>query len=332
MDNKAVFISYVRDDSAAVDRIAANLRTNGVQVWLDRDNISPGDRWRHAIRRAIRDGAYFIACFSPAYAQRERSFVHEELVLALDELRSRPPDRRWFIPVVLNGGKVPDRDIGGGETLQDIQHVDFSDNWDLAMARLLQAVSNRDYVADPAASVLRNAATETAETVQKARVKWQADPSFNFFGESEFTQLRHAVQANGARNQLSSDDYRWLLLGALYDGNIPGSLLPSPDDPAILYATRFWLKRRAPRGPRYRSAALLERCTAPGRDEMIEAALAESGFRRASELAEAIRSQTVITFIEDPNLSYDLDPSDSQDRRQRKYMIEFWEKLRDYYT
>ena len=54
-----VFISYVREDKHAVDQICEWLRDKGVQVWLDRDQIMPGQRWQVAIRTAIENGAFF---------------------------------------------------------------------------------------------------------------------------------------------------------------------------------------------------------------------------------------------------------------------------------
>ena len=61
---KHVFISYVRENKKDVDRLCQDLESNGVNVWLDRNDIKPGARWKEAIREAIRKGDYFIACFS----------------------------------------------------------------------------------------------------------------------------------------------------------------------------------------------------------------------------------------------------------------------------
>src|SRR5207244_3285891 len=58
-----VFISYVREDTQQVNRLCADLASYGAEVWLDRDSIQPGTRWREAIRCAIQDGDYFVACF-----------------------------------------------------------------------------------------------------------------------------------------------------------------------------------------------------------------------------------------------------------------------------
>lgn len=136
-----VFVSYVREDREAVDRLCEELRGAGLSVWLDRDEIMPGERWKDSIRRAIQGGAYFIACFSGAYHKRERSYMNEELVVAIEELRRRPVDRHWFIPLRLEDCDLPDREIGGGERLNDLQWVDLFRDWDEGIKRLLSALA-----------------------------------------------------------------------------------------------------------------------------------------------------------------------------------------------
>jgi len=135
-----VFISYVRENSALVDKFAGELRRYGVTVWLDREQLIPGMRWQQAIRKAIRGGDFFIACFSAESAARSRTYQNEELVLAIEELRLRPTDRIWFIPVLLSEGTIPDRDIGGGETLNSIQWAALYENWDEGIRRVLSAI------------------------------------------------------------------------------------------------------------------------------------------------------------------------------------------------
>jgi hypothetical protein len=86
-----VFISYVRENSEILDRLAEELRSYGVKVWLDRNEIRPGCRWKDAIRDAIENGDFFMACFSTESYKRNRSYFNEELTLAIDELRKDVP-------------------------------------------------------------------------------------------------------------------------------------------------------------------------------------------------------------------------------------------------
>jgi hypothetical protein len=88
-----VFVSYVRENSDVVDRLAAELQSRGVVVWLDGNDIDPGTRWRDAIKNAIRSGKFFIACFSRESNECEESYMNEELTLAIDELRKRPSNK-----------------------------------------------------------------------------------------------------------------------------------------------------------------------------------------------------------------------------------------------
>jgi hypothetical protein len=134
-----VFISYLHENSKEVQRLVDALREFDIEVWLDRERIKPGHRWQGAIRNAIREGAFFIACFSREYNERPRTYLNEELTLAIDELRQRPTDRAWFIPVLLSG-EVPDRDIGGGETLRNLQWVELSQDWEDGIRRIVSVI------------------------------------------------------------------------------------------------------------------------------------------------------------------------------------------------
>jgi hypothetical protein len=139
-----VFLSYVREDQELVDQLATHLKQNGVEVWLDREKIRPGERWQAAISSAIEQGAFFIACFSTASSRRNRSFMNEELTRAVDELRKRSPDRAWFIPVLLDECQVPVRSIGGGESLADLHWLKLYENWTDGLRRLLEVVAPRE--------------------------------------------------------------------------------------------------------------------------------------------------------------------------------------------
>ena len=50
----AIFISYAREDSVAADRIAQALRSHGIEVWFDQEELRGGDSWDQKIRGQIR--------------------------------------------------------------------------------------------------------------------------------------------------------------------------------------------------------------------------------------------------------------------------------------
>ena len=69
-DIKRVFISYVRENSDKIDQICEAFQKNDIEYWIDREKIKPAALWKTAIREAINEGAYFLACFSMEYQQK----------------------------------------------------------------------------------------------------------------------------------------------------------------------------------------------------------------------------------------------------------------------
>lgn len=65
--------------------------------------------------------------------------MNEELTLAIDELRLRPTARAWFVPVVINEGEVPDRVVGAGESLRDLQWVNLDEDWPAGVEMIASA-------------------------------------------------------------------------------------------------------------------------------------------------------------------------------------------------
>lgn len=146
-----VFVSYVHENSKDIQKLYTDLKRHGVDVWLDRNEILPGVRWKTAIRDAIRNGDSFIACFSKEYHSKLKSFMNEELAIAIDELRQYSSNHTWFIPVLLSECDIPARSIGGGETLLDLQWVPLYEDWETGINRIVEVlkplpVEIKDYI------------------------------------------------------------------------------------------------------------------------------------------------------------------------------------------
>lgn len=123
---KHVFISYVRQDEAAVDRLCDLLKAANIPYWRDRDSLGPGDSWQRVIRDAIRDGsAVFLACFSENQRAKEKSVMNDEIAIAVEEFRQRRPNKTWLIPVRFDDGDIDDWDLGAGRSLRGINYSDL---------------------------------------------------------------------------------------------------------------------------------------------------------------------------------------------------------------
>src|ERR1022692_3267707 len=91
------FVSYVHEDSEKVDALCDALEAAGIAVWRDRNQLWPGDEWKIKIRQAIQNlSLAFVACFSENSASKDRSYQNEELILAVEQYRLRPPGKPWI--------------------------------------------------------------------------------------------------------------------------------------------------------------------------------------------------------------------------------------------
>lgn len=143
MASDHVFISYLSEDSAQIDELQAALEAADFIVWRDKDKLWPGDDWQAEIRKAIRGGSFvFLACFSSNLAKREKSYQFEELILAAEEFRQRPPGTSWLITARLDECEIPEIDLGAGRTLgYTIHRADlFGPQKSAQIARLVVAI------------------------------------------------------------------------------------------------------------------------------------------------------------------------------------------------
>lgn len=139
-----VFISYSPEDRRHVDQLQEALKAVGIPVWRDTSDVWPGEDRQAKIRHAIIDGAAFLACFSEASLASPKSYQNEQLVIAIEQLKLRPPDSPWLVPVRFDDCDVPDTDLGYGRTLASIQAVDlFGDRSAEDMNRLVSALLRR---------------------------------------------------------------------------------------------------------------------------------------------------------------------------------------------
>jgi hypothetical protein len=116
-----VFLCHSNDDKAFAAELSARLQANGIDTWLDKDDIQGGDEWDAIVRSTIRHHVdYVVVLQSESLSRKEVGYVNREIDLALDrQLEYRPP-RRFVIPVVI------DDPANRLEHLADLQSVDLT--------------------------------------------------------------------------------------------------------------------------------------------------------------------------------------------------------------
>jgi len=123
-DGTTAFISYSREDSEFVLRMARDLKAAGADVWLDQLDIQPGQRWARALQDAITNSPRFLVILSPASVKSTN--VEDEVTFALEE-------RKTIIPVLYCDCNVPFQ-------LRPFQYADFRHDYDHGLRILLHTM------------------------------------------------------------------------------------------------------------------------------------------------------------------------------------------------
>lgn len=111
---RAVFLSYAREDGAVVEGIAGALRSAGIEVWFDRNELLGGDSWDRKIRAQIKDCALFMPVISATTQRRAEGYFRLEWKLAVDRSHLIADDRAFLVPVIIDdtpeaAARVPER-------------------------------------------------------------------------------------------------------------------------------------------------------------------------------------------------------------------------------
>ena len=129
-----VLISYAREDLEQARKLYRDLKSSGLNPWLDMEDLMPGQNWKHSIKEAIKNSEYFIPLFS-INSVAKRGFVQKELREALDFLEELPESKIHVIPVRLNECIIP------YEQLRKIEAVDLFPNWKKGIKRILSSIN-----------------------------------------------------------------------------------------------------------------------------------------------------------------------------------------------
>jgi hypothetical protein len=113
MPENAVFVSYARDDLAAVQKLKAGLDAAGVKAWFDMERLEGGDDYDRMIRKNIAHCSYFIPVVSTTTERRLEGFFRREWSYAMDRTRNIAEGAVFILPVCIDDtdaatARVPD--------------------------------------------------------------------------------------------------------------------------------------------------------------------------------------------------------------------------------
>jgi len=104
----AIFVSYASEDLEAASRLAAGLRSAGLEVWFDKDALQMGDDWARSIRRGVERCSLFLPVISRQSMSEEnrRRYFWREWNDADDFAHGMAPDEAFIIPVVIDDTRI----------------------------------------------------------------------------------------------------------------------------------------------------------------------------------------------------------------------------------
>lgn len=115
-----VFISHSSRDDEFVSALAGDLRSAGVEVWVDHHDIPPGANWDREVERALKSCETMIVVLSAQAIESEN---------VTDEWSYYLEGKKTVVPVLIEDCEIPFR-------LRRRQRIDFSGSVDEAFADL----------------------------------------------------------------------------------------------------------------------------------------------------------------------------------------------------
>ena len=100
--SRPVFLSYAREDTNAVRQIAEALRTFGIEVWFDQDELHGGDSWDRKIRGQIRTCALFLPVISARTEARSEGYFRREWKIAAERTHDMAAGVPFLVPIAID--------------------------------------------------------------------------------------------------------------------------------------------------------------------------------------------------------------------------------------
>ena len=224
-----VFLSHSSADKPAVEELARRLAKEGIQAWLDKWHLIPGNPWQPDIEKALAGSETCAVFMGPSGFG---PWQNEEMRAAIDQ-RVRDSGRRFrVIPVLLPGAKRAERS-SLPTFLAATTWVEFPNSLDdpAAFHRLVCGIRGREPGAEPGQALYEGQCPYRGLRV------FDVDDAPFFFGREALVQwllneLRPATEGQpvnrflaivGASGSGKSSVARAGLVAALKHDPIPGS-------------------------------------------------------------------------------------------------------------
>lgn len=131
-----VFISHSHQDKPFVERLLKDLLDANLNVWLDKQELAPGDSVIEKVSHGLRNSDYLVAVLSRSSIKSK--WVQAELNAVLSNQLSGKSGTA-ILPVLIDDVDIP-------ILLRDILYADFRDDYKQGVSSLIKAFRQEDPV------------------------------------------------------------------------------------------------------------------------------------------------------------------------------------------
>lgn len=103
-----VFLCHATHDKPKVTALYKQLVEDGIDAWLDKENLIPGQDWELEIPKAVRNSDVVLVCLS-SHSVTKEGYVQKEIKIALDTADEKPDGTIFIVPVCLEDCNIPKR-------------------------------------------------------------------------------------------------------------------------------------------------------------------------------------------------------------------------------
>ncbi len=134
-NSKNIFISYASEDRNYALRLYNDLRSVGLNPWIDVYDIKWGQRWENVIVKAIESSTFFLPLFSFVSVDK-RGTIQKEFKLGIETAEKIPEGQIFIIPIKINECKIPYSKI------EKLQYIEMLPDWNSGLNRLLRSLTD----------------------------------------------------------------------------------------------------------------------------------------------------------------------------------------------
>lgn len=168
-----VFVSYAREDAEIADQLYRSLRMAGINAWMDKHDLLPGQDWDLAIKQEMKSSSHFVCLLSTASVTK-KGYVQREIRQALDIAEGFPPGEIWIIPVRINNCEPLH------PALRKLHYVDLFPVYRIGMKRVLAVFGINQEDRSEYVTITIPFTSLTEELMVYGRVSRLADRGFGF--------------------------------------------------------------------------------------------------------------------------------------------------------